>query len=180
MKKWKMLLLIALMTIGIPYAQASSNDVDYDIKNVYISADVDIVGSMHIKEAIVIKGTLNGLERNITYQDTSLEPWEPGKVDFGGSSFYNARGLKLAKISAQTIDKKDIGWDLLSIDYETFTEQSYAYKGERGVYTASESASGLDVRCYYPSDGNYTVYYYEYYVDQVAVLHNERRTKWND
>lgn len=171
MKKWKVFLTV--LSISFFPLLVEARGVSYEVKNVYMNATVDMVGSMRIEEAIVVKGSLNGFERILTYRDSSLAPWEPGEVDFSGSSFYNARGITLSKVAAFSIDESEDNWNLLAKSYDGFEEVNYATTGDDGVYTEQKLTDGLDVRVYSPADGGYTVYYFEYFVDQAVVLHND-------
>lgn len=166
------ILMLALAFIpSVVFAQAV--EPDYEVINSYISADIDIVGSVHIREAIVVKGTLNGFRRTLKYKNTRLADWEAGKVDFANSSIYNARWLSLSKISAKSIKKEDIGWNLLDLDYDKFEEVSSSKKGSTKEYTTEEIDGGQDVKIYNVNEGGYMVYYFDYFVDQVAVMHND-------
>ncbi len=171
MNRWKVLLIALVVAITPWFVSAST--IDYDVERVYMDVNVDMVGSMRVREAIVVKGSLNGFERKITYRDSTLEPWKAGSVDFSGSSFYNARGVDLSKISAYAIDKEELGWDVLSKDYEDFEEVTHAIVGDDGVYTKQTTTDGVDVKVYSPSEGGYIVYYYEYFIDQAVVLHQD-------
>lgn len=173
MKKLKTLFaVIALMFVPI-VASAKAVDPDYDVVASYVSADIDILGSMHVKEAIVVKGELNGFRRTIKYKNSRLADWEPGKVDFANSSIYNARGINVSKVSAESIDKEDIGWELLNMSYASFDEITNASKGMSRVFTAKQVENGAEIRAYNVNKSGYMVYYFDYYINQVTVLHND-------
>ncbi len=175
MKKVNYLLfsVITFMTIIIN-TYASSVSVDYDVVASYIDASIDASGSLHIKEAYITKGSLNGFRRKIEYKNENLtDDWEEGNVDLSGSSFYNARGVSLSRVSSKEITKSDIGWSVLDNDYTWFTSDTYASIGSAGVYTEESLSNGIEVSIYNPASSGYMVYYFEYYIDQAIVLHND-------
>ena len=170
MKKFLVILITAIM---FPIGVIAANDVDYDIKDVYINSSIDIMGSMHIKEAIVIEGSLNGFERVINYKNSSLKDWEKGNIDFSNSSIYNARGVSLSQVFSLNINKDDIDWSIFDLDYTEYSEVDSATSGDSEVYTSKETEDGLDVKVYNPNESGYVVYLFDYYIDQAVVLHND-------
>ena len=169
-------LIFLLVLFLIPYCVYAQkvNDVNYDITAAYIASDVDIVGSMHIKEAIIVDGSLNGFERVINYRNNELKSWTPNsEIDFSNSSIYNAKGMSLKKISSYKINESDIGFNVLSQVSDSFDEVSSASSGDSGIYTLSKTNDGMKIRVYNPNYSGYVVYYFEYYIDQAVVLHND-------
>lgn len=173
MQKLNRFILTLLLFLTPIFVYASGVDPDYKVVDAYIGANIDITGSLHIKEAIIIKGSLNGYRREIEYKNDKLKEWEEGKIDFANSSFYNARGVSLSKVSAEKIDKEDIGWDLLSKSYEKFEEQQSAKLGDMSSYTLEKTNTGVNIKTYNMNESGYMVFFYEYYIDQAAVLHND-------
>ena len=171
MKKILSFLLILLMPLIVNAAAVS--DVDYVIEDVYINADVDILGSVHVTEGIVVKGSLNGFERVINFRNPKLKSYEPGNIDFSNSSIYNARNISLSKVSAFKIEKDKIGFNMFTPFLEKFSENNNAIKGDTGVYTKVVQEDGLKIRVYNPNSSGYMVYYFDYYLDQAVVLHND-------
>ncbi len=174
MRKVKNVLFLFLMSLFGFVNVYAVEDVDYKVVASYISADIDISGSLHVKEAYVTKGSLNGFRRKIEYKNEVLDDdWEAGKVDFYGSSFYNARGVTLSKASALKIEESEIDWSILNKEYTWFTKEETSEEGSTGVYTLEELSNGVEVKNYSPSSSGYMVYYFEYYVDQAIMLHND-------
>lgn len=173
MKKF-IIYLTVLCTFFLPSAVfAERVDHDCSLEDVYISYMIDMLGSVHVKEAFVFKGSLNGNRRNLYFKNTSLSAWSPGAVDLEESSFYNARGMSLKTVSTRKIEKDDIGWNLLNIPYENFEEKTYASEGDDGVYTKEVLSNGYEIKTYDTNEDGYKVYYYEYYINQAVVLHND-------
>ncbi len=171
MKKFKLYLAIVLAII-IPI-NVCAVEHDCEVEDVYISYEIDMVGSVHVKEAVVVEGSLNGNRKDIYYKNDALSPWEPGNVDFYESSIYNARGITISHVSARKIAKEDIGWNLLNGLYEDYQERDYASVGDTGVYTKEMLSNGYEIKTYSPNSSGYIVYYYEYYINQAVVIHND-------
>lgn len=163
--------MILLIPLGV-FASAIE-DPDYEVKQVYINATLDFLGSLRIQEAIVVDGALNGFERKIDYKNSNLQDWEEGEIDFANSSIYNARGIDIQQISAKKITKDEIGWDLFKDEFTSYVEDSSASKGEEGKYTLAENENGVDIKTYSPNEDGYIVYFFDYFVNQVAVLHED-------
>ncbi len=167
-------ILLAILFLLLPVlVMAEPVDPDYVVEEVYINAAVDLLGSMHIQEAYVVKGSINGFKRILEYKNEKFPDWEEGKVDFSGSSFYNGRGMNLSKVYAYKIDQDEIGWSLLSRKEDSFSEVGRASNGDKGVFTKKSIDTGLDLRVYNSTSSGYTVFYFDYYVNQAVVLHND-------
>ena len=168
-------ILLALLLILMPInAYAAKVDyVDYDIEDVYINATVDIFGSIHVEEAIIVNGSLNGFERVINYKNSNLKEYEEGNIDFSNSSIYNGRAMALSRVSSFTVKSDEIGWEVLSTFVTDYEEVSTASSGDTGVFTKETGEDGITVRVYNPNKSGYVVYYFDYYIDQAVVLHND-------
>jgi len=68
-------------------------EVEYNIKDYYISSQIETNGNLKMQELIVLDGTFNGYERNIVYKNSSLDSYVPGEINFEKSSIYNASGI---------------------------------------------------------------------------------------
>lgn len=167
---------MALCTcIFLPYtvSAAAVYDVDFKVDSVYVDAEIDFFGSLHVREAIVVKGSLNGFERDVYFRNSRLADWTTGQIDFASSSIYNARSTSLSSAKSFKIEKDEIGWELLDTDSANFELAEYASTGSTGVYTVSDMADGIGVRIYNPNESGYVVYFYDYYLDQAVVLHDD-------
>lgn len=174
MKKIKYILLVLLIFPFVTYASSIEQEkINYEVTDVYMNSSIDILGSMHIKEAIVVKGSLNKFSFDITYKDSSLEEWKEKKVDLEKSSFYNARGLSIKTVSSFKTKEKDISFDLLDKYKDIYEEKSNAKNGSSKAYTIKKNNDGIKLSIYNPNDSGYMVYYVEYYIDQAVVLHND-------
>lgn len=167
-------ILLFLLLILIPFVSARAVEVDYDVVDAYISANIDILGSMHVQEAYVVKGSLNGYKREVLISNSRLGSWNTGeKVNYEHSAFYNARGLSINKVYSFKVNKEEIGWDILSKTNNELTLVDYAYKGDSGKYTKEKQTNGYELRLYNPNSSGYMVYLFDYYIDQVVVTHKD-------
>ena len=173
MKFFKKIVLILFILFPI-FTSAKIKKPDYEITDIFINSTIDILGSIHVQEAIIVKGSIQEFERNITYKNPDLPEWEPGKVDFTNSSFYSGRGVAFSKAHAFSITEDEIGFEVLPGVFDaSFTETESAKKGDTGVYTVEEYEGGKKVTIYSPNESGYMVYVFDYYVNQTVVLHND-------
>jgi len=173
MKLFKKIMLMFLCLIPMSIS-AKRVDVDYKVTDVFINATVDVIGSIHVQEAIIVKGSLNGYERDIAHKNPKFDEWEPGKVNFEGSAFYNGRGVSFSKAYSFTINKDQIGFEVFpSVFEEAYKEAESAVPGDTDVYTVEEYDGGKKIRIYNPNESGYVVYVFDYYVNQTVVLHND-------
>lgn len=170
LKKHFLILLFLFMPLTVLAVKVEPN---YTVENVFVNAELDMIGSMHVREMFVVKGSINGYKRFIEYKNTSLPEWEAGKIDFSGSSIYNGRGISLSKMSAFKIEKDEIGWALFGKDIDEFEEDDSPTIGDKNVYSVKKMDSGSEVKIFNSNESGYIVFYFDYYVNQVAVLHND-------
>ena len=98
MKKVKILLLLLLLPMFVNAKEVEK--IDYEVTNVFINSSIDFIGSMHVEEAIVVKGSLNKFTREIDYRDVSLPEYKKGEINFSKSSIYNAKALSFKRASS--------------------------------------------------------------------------------
>ena len=72
MKKYIIVLLI-LLPILVNAKEVEK--VNYEVTNVYVNTSIDIVGSLHVEEVFIVKGSLNKFTREIVIKDSSLEKY---------------------------------------------------------------------------------------------------------
>lgn len=171
MKKVKILLLLLLLPMFVNAKEVEK--IDYEVTNVFINSSIDFIGSMHVEEAIVVKGSLNKFTREIDYRDVSLPEYKKGEINFSKSSIYNAKGLSFKRASSFKIKEEDIDFSLLEKAKEDYKEKKIAKKGDTKIYTKKDNDNGSVISVYNPNEEGYVVYYLEYYIDQVVVLHED-------
>ena len=169
----KKIILILLLLFPILVYGKEVDKVSYEVSDVYINSTIDILGSMHVEEVIVTKGSLNKYTREIVVRDSSLPKYKEGDVDLESSSFYNARGLMVKTVSSFKVKEKDIGFKLLDKASDSYKKSKVAKKGDTKVYTEKSTNDGKIISIYNPNEEGYMAYYIEYFVDQAVVLHKD-------
>lgn len=137
-------------------------------KTYYIEANILENGDMQVKELKDLSGNYNGVKTTIRYSNNNIQTFTGTLDDFEGSSIYNGSNitdLKVYDVISYTDDFK------FQINKE-FELVSYAYKGDYGVYTKSETNGELDLLIYMPSSYN-RASLVTYTVKDAVVLHND-------
>lgn len=140
------------------------------ITNFYIDATVLSNGDVKVKESYMLSGSYNGFERIINYAGSSIPFDGSSKYSFNDSDIYNGDSIIINKVG--TIDKNNYSNLLNESLVETFTETSYASKGDYGVYTKSNSSNGVSLLIYNPSSKS-RAFYTEYTITNMAIVHND-------
>ncbi len=160
MKKFLLLLILGLFPL------VSVKAIDYDIKHYYIEAQIKDNGDMDVKEAIYLKGTYNGYERDILYEGI-------------GDELYNATDIENIKVYGKT----DIEASENVFTDQTlteFTEVATAQKGNKNLFTISDIYDGYRITMYQPANNKMNVFFLSYTVKDVAILHNDvAELNWN-
>lgn len=174
MKKILYLIILSLFFIPLTNVKAlDSEDVDYDVTNYYIQADVDIAGALNVKELIVLDGDFNVYERKLKWQNTSIREFTGKEKDFYGSSIYNGTEvtkLKVGKINVGDNPKFD---DLFS-KAKYFDEAISPKNGDKNKYKIlNKDASGEDIRMYNYTYSDVTAFYLEYTIPNISVKHKD-------
>ncbi len=165
----KILLFITFLTI--PFI-VNASDVDYEIKNYYVSAKLDIAGSMDVKELIVLDGTFNGYERDILYQNSKLKDWQNKEIDFASSSIYNASPITNIKISGKYLNS-EVSFDTFAESFNNFTSTSVAFNVDSCKYVLSNITDGTRLRMYFRANSQKVAFLISYTIPNVAVMHND-------
>ena len=153
-----------------PLLSFAVSNVDYDVTNYYIKANILSNGDLKVKELIVLKGSFNGYERTINYRNSALNDY--GDIDFEHSAIYNSDGIKDVKVSAKYLKNASYS-DIDDTDFESFEEVSSAYSGDKRKYTLFEGYDGNTYRMYYESNRNTVGFLIEYTLDNAVVMHND-------
>ncbi|HOZ88612.1 MAG TPA: DUF2207 domain-containing protein [Bacilli bacterium] len=163
----KKILILLSCFLFIPVVKAV--EVDYKITNYFANYQIQANGDVFVKEAFVINGSLNGYERDLLYKNSLLSNYQPGKIDFANSAIYNATNIYDIKASAYILNTA-ANFDLLQKDitYLLPTKQN-----NNAYYTIADITDGYRLRTYSAMNNQTQVFYYEYYIDNVVVIHND-------
>ena len=137
----------------------------YDITNYDMDAYVQEDGTLHVDESITyyFSSSGNGLTRDLRYYyKTNKDLMEPT------SARYQATGIENLTIAVTNSANTTTN----------FTKESFAEKGDYGVYTIdtvnSEQTKGYDIRVYSPiSSDNFQTVHYSYDITDAVVQYND-------
>ena len=165
----KMLLTIILLVVFFPLnVLAKVDDVEYDVEAMYVDATVSYDGSMEVKELIILDGSFNGFERNLLESNDKLISNE---INFEHSAIYNPGKIKVTNVSAVRLSNYDFA-DVYD-SYDEYNQTSNDKIGSTGYFNYYLKNDDHVIRTY-NSCSNCTVgFYYEYYVEDVVVMHND-------
>lgn len=158
----KVLSLIISLFIFFPVI-TFANEVDYDITNYYINADILTDGDMKVTELIVLDGTFNGYIRDIEYTNNSLQ-----SNDFENNAIYNANNLEIISVEAKKVNK--VNFEMInSTDFETLEKN----KAENGGFLESYLTYGKSYKMYYKAKNNKIAFKISYLLKDVVVEHQD-------
>lgn len=158
----KRIFLLFVMMLFIPIS-ISASEVDYEITNYYIEADVLQNGNMEVTELIVLDGTFNGYIRDIKYKNSALT-----ENNFEVNSNYNAQGLELISVEAKKVNK---------INFDIINDNNFKYLNENQAsnlgYVESKIKDGKSYKMYFKSDNDKVAFRIKYLLKDVVVVHND-------
>lgn len=165
-KVWSIIIVILLIfPISI-----SASEVDYDITNYYINADILTNGDMKVTEVIVLDGTFNGYIRDIKYANDLLT-----ENNFENNSIYNASNLEIISVEAKKTE--DINFNIVT---NTGFKSLTANKDSNGGYLESYLSSGKSYKMYYQASNEKVAFRITYLLKDVVVLHQDiAEVYWN-
>ena len=166
----KIFIFLLSLFICLPIANAVS-DVNYDVKEILIDANLDKEGNLNVKEIIVLDGSFNGYIRDLVYKNYNLNSFDGTKESFYQSDIYNGSNIELIKVGKINYNKSD-DFDNFNNNITTFY-QGYGYSGDSGVYELSYLSNGLSIKMFNETYKSTTAFYIEYVIEDVAVLHND-------
>ncbi len=167
----KKIILFFLLLI-FPFTVKAVNVVNYDITNIFQDAQILENGDLSVKEVIVLNGSFNGYERDLTYRNSKLINHNP--IDFSEDAIYNGSSIKNVQIKAKKISKKDASFEMLKDeDYEALTRTFYKEDAVNKNYVESSIQDGMRYRMYYESSYETVAFYLEYTISDVIVKHKD-------
>lgn len=155
----KVFILFILCFPGITKA----SEVDYDITNYYINADILENGDMLVTELLVLDGTFNGYIREIEFKNSILE-----NDGYKNNQRYNATDLEIVEIAAKKV--KNVNFDTINeAGFTTLTEGKPSNLG----YVESKITNGKSYKMYFRSDEDKVAFKLTYRIKDAIVLHND-------
>lgn len=170
MKKYGFLILFLFLFLPINVFAKDGT------KRMYINIDIKEDGSLNIEEIAELSGDYNGRLRNIEFINPTAKPFEGSYEDFKGSSIYNGSELTNLKVceTSSNIDKESFGKCEKEYDHVVSGTQ-----GMNGVYERVDTANGVDLKIYNPSNRN-KAFYLSYTIKDAVVIHQDvAELAWN-
>ena len=145
MKKIFGVFIFFITCILIPVGVKAS---DYGIENMHVTVLDN--GDLYVREAFLMNGTFNGMDRDIDFENILASNFTGDKESFNGSAIYNGTDIKLIQIRAIPYTDS-ISWNNMETSGTKFTKTYHAEAGDFGVYTENKTSSGVSYRIYNPS-----------------------------
>lgn len=164
MKKF-ILFIILLFTPLFVYAE----DIDYDITDYYVKANILDDGNMEVSEIIVLDGTFNGYERDIAFKNNNL--MYSSDMNYESDEIYNATGISNYSAYAKYIS--DVNFDTFNEEFTKLIPVDNTYNATKGNVYITEYSNFYRFRMYHRTDNRKTAFLIKYTVDNVVVMHND-------
>lgn len=164
-------IIVFIMMLIFPLSVFADN---LEVSTHIIDTEVEIAGAIKVKELIVVKGSAEYLNRKLNYYSFGTSSWDgKSKVDYEGSSFYNAHSISINKVSAfKLTDKIDIN-NLNKDETSTLKEFDLKNPSKEGYsYFDNKDGTG-DLKILYPITNDEIAIYIEYTVNNAVVKHND-------
>ena len=152
MKKFLLFIVLLLIPLTI-----NAEDIEYDITDYYIKANILNNGDLEVNELIVLDGTFNGYEREVAFKNLALNSYDD--INFEHDAIYNANGISNYKVQAKNVNK---------VSFDTFNENFNEIKVD-----VNESLDSTTYRMYYRTDDKKTAFLLSYTIDDAVVIHND-------
>jgi uncharacterized membrane protein len=164
MKKLYTLLIMLFLLMPISVSA-------FGIEKYYMDINVESNGDIHVKEAYQLTGDFNGSDRYIDYW-VSDKPFDGSVESFMESSVYNSDSVQLIAIKSIPSDSS-FNFANLNDYGQLFEYNAFAQPGDSGYYNNLDNPKGITYRIFHPSEGLSKIFYLEYIIKNVVVVHND-------
>ena len=180
MSKNKISIIIVIAVLVIMFLPVGFSLFDGEPTDKFLS-EIEILddGSIKVRELIKMNGEYNGMERDVSYANSSSEPYN-GDISAikGNSTLYDGSGITDIKVGSIS-DDGDLTFDDFNRDINYFDEVSYASNGTSSKYTFKTFMDEVNLKLFNPSDLD-EIFYIEYTVTDVVVVHEDiAELAWN-
>jgi uncharacterized membrane protein len=167
MKKIIMGLIISLLIF------TNVNAYSYGVENYYVDVTILENGDATVKEAFIMNGEFNGMERIIKYKNNLASKFYATNKYGNATSIQAGKDIIFNQIGSIKIPNK-YDFNLINEEVDIFEEVYAANKGDYGKYTKRENLynDGYTLMLYNPSRKK-RAFYLEYTIKDGAVLHND-------
>lgn len=137
--------------------------VNYDITDFAVKAYIQSNGDVIVNEILVLDGTFNGYERDLSYKPNLSDKYE-------SSTWYQGSAIEDLTIQAKYVSEFN---DSLfgAVDYNKMSLVSYANNGDVGKYIKSNISNGVRMRMYYKANNQKVAFYIKYTIKNLVVKH---------
>ncbi len=167
--KNKFIIISLLVFLLIPLKIEAKSPTAKFLSDIEIQSNGDI----KVKELIKLNGDYNGLSRNLYFRNNDATIYEaPNESALeGNTTLYDGSSLTIDKIGTIN-DNNSLDFSSFTTEINDYQNVDYATKGESGVYTINHTSSGPELMIYNPSS-NKQIFYIEYTIKDVIVIHND-------
>lgn len=166
---------LAIVFLPVIISSLDSEPTDKFLSEIKIEEN----GSIKVRELIKMNGEYNGMERDVSYANSSSESYN-GEISAieGNSDLYDGSSITDVKVGSIS-DDGELTFDDFNRDINYFDEVSYASNGESSKYTYGTFMDEVNLKLFNPSNLD-EIFYIEYTVNDVVVVHNDTaELAWN-
>ena len=180
MSKNKISIIIVIAVLVIMFLPVGFSFFDGEPTDKFLS-EIEILdnGSIKVRELIKMNGEYNGMERDVSYANSSSEPYN-GDISAieGNTTLYDGSSITNVKVGSIS-DDGDLTFDDFNRNINYFNKVSFASNGEASKYTYNTFMDEVNLKLFNPSDLD-EIFYIEYTVNDVVVVHNDiAELAWN-
>ena len=180
MNKGVKAVVIIIAFLAIVFLPVIISSLDREPTDKFLSEiKIEENGSIKVRELIKMNGEYNGMERDVSYANSSSESYN-GEISAieGNSDLYDGSGITDIKVGSIS-DDGDLTFDDFNRNINYFDKVSYASNGESSKYTYSTFMDEVNLKLFNPSNLD-EIFYIEYTVNDVVVVHNDTaELAWN-
>ena len=162
----KIILFIVLLLI--PFA-VYAEDIDYDITDYYVKANILDNGDMEVNEIIVLDGTFNGYERDIAFKNNKLS--YSSDMNYEADEIYNATGISNYSTYAKYVN--DVSFKTFDENFTELIPVYDTYNATKGDVYITDYSNFYRFRMYHRTDNRKTAFLIKYTIDDAVVMHND-------
>ena len=180
MSKNKISIIIVIAVLVIMFLPVGFSFFDGEPTDKFLS-EIEILdnGSIKVRELIKMNGEYNGMERDVSYANSSSEPYN-GDISAieGNTTLYDGSSITNVKVGSIS-DDGNLTFDDFNRNINYFNKVSFASNGEASKYTYNTFMDEVNLKLFNPSDLD-EIFYIEYTVNDVVVVHNDiAELAWN-
>lgn len=164
MKKFILFIILLFAPIFV-YAE----EIDYDITDYYVKANILDNGDMEVNEIIVLDGTFNGYERDIAFKNNNLS--YSSNMNYENDEIYNATGISNYSTYAKYVN--DVSFKTFNENFTELIPVENTYNATKGDVYITEHSSFYRFRMYHRTNNAKTAFLIKYTVDDAIVMHND-------